>query len=103
MDNIIPVVCSLSDAELRERREQYLDKMAELLVGSEDLDHGTRFQFHLDDSTLTALAEIINLERKCCPFLSFTIAMDAGSKVIALDLTGPRETKEIIRSLFNWN
>jgi hypothetical protein len=103
MVNAIPIVCNLTDTELRRRREKYLDKMAELLVESEDLDNGTRFRFRITDSTLTDLAEIINLERKCCPFLSFSLNVEAGSKTASLDMTGPGEIKGIIRSLFNWN
>ncbi|HTK37746.1 MAG TPA: hypothetical protein VL325_04575 [Pyrinomonadaceae bacterium] len=103
MEHVIPVVCNLTEAELRERREKYLRKMVESLVASEDLDDGTRFQFRIGDSTLSDLAEITNLERKCCPFLSFKITIDSGSDLISLDMTGPGETKEIIRSLFNWN
>jgi hypothetical protein len=103
MEPIIPIVCSLTDKELCERREKYLDKMAGLLVESEELDNGTRFRFLLGDSTLTDLAEIITLERDCCPFLSFSLAVNAGGNTVSLEMTGPGETKEIIRSLFNWN
>jgi hypothetical protein len=103
MEDVIPIVCSLNDKELRERREKYLDKMAGSLVASEVLDDGTRFRFHIGDSTLINLVEIINLERECCPFLSFKITLDAGSNSVSLDVTGPGEIKEMIRSLFNWN
>src|SRR4029078_7773538 len=103
MEDIIPIVCSLTDAELRERRGKYLDKMSGSLVASEDLDNGTRVQVSIGDSTISDLAEIIKLERECCPFLSFNIAIDAGSDLVSLDMTGPGETKQMIRSLFNWN
>jgi len=103
MKPVVPVACSLTDAELRERREKYLDKMAGSLISSEDLDNGTRFQFQIGDSTLSDLAEIINMERECCALLSFKMAVNAASKIVSLELTGPGETKEIIRSLFNWN
>ena len=103
MEDVIPIVCCLTDKELRARREKYLDKMAESLVASEDLDDGTRFRFRIGDSILTDLAEIISLERECCPFLSFKIAVEAGSNLVSLDMAGPGETKEMIRSLFNWN
>lgn len=103
MEDAIPVVCSLTNIELRERREKYLNKMAESLISSEDLENGTRFRFRIGDSTLLDLAEIINLERECCSFLSFNMAVNAASKVVSLELTGPGETKEIIRTLFNWN
>lgn len=101
--NIIPIACSLTDVELRERREKHLNKIAASLAASEDLDNGIRFQFRIADSTLSDLIEIIKLERECCPFLSFKIAVEAGSKLVSLDLTEPGETRQIVRSLFNWN
>jgi hypothetical protein len=103
MESTVPIVCNLTDSELRERREDYLNKMKGSLVESEELDNGTRFRFYIGDSTLADLAEIISLERKCCPFLNFHIAVESGSNTVSLDMIGPGKTKEIIRSLFQWN
>jgi hypothetical protein len=103
MEPVIPIVCSLTDKELRERREKYHNRVAGSLIESEELDNGTRFRFRIGNSTLVDLAEIINLERDCCPFLSFSLAIDTGSNTVSLEMIGPGKTREIIRSLFNWN
>jgi hypothetical protein len=96
MNAEIPVACYLTD-------KQYLDKAAESLIDSAELSDGFVYRFPLTDSMLQNLAEIIDLERKCCPFLNFHLVLEAGKDYILLELTGAKGTKEIVKSLFNWN
>lgn len=93
----------MTDKELQARRKNYLDKAAESLIDSAELSDGYVFRFPLSESILQDLAEIIYLEQKCCPFLSFRITLEAGSDFVSLAMTGANGTKEIIRSLFKWN
>ena len=99
----IPVACYLTDKQLQARRKNYLDKAAESLIDSAESSDGFVFRFALRESILQDLAEIIDLERKCCPFLNFRITLEAGSNFVSLELTGADGTKEIINALFNWN
>lgn len=99
----IPIACRLSDKHLQERRKNYLDKAAESLIDSAELSDGFVFRFPLRASTLQNLAEIIDLERKCCPFLNFRLTVEAGAEAVSLELTGAEGTKEIVKSLFKWN
>ena len=103
MNTEIPVACRLTDKELQARRKNYLDKAAESLIDSAELSDGFVFRFPLADATLHTLAEIIDLERKCCPFLSFRLVLEAGNDFVSLELTGAEGTKEIVKSLFKWN
>ena len=103
MNAEIPIACYLTDKELQARRKNYLDKAAEFLVDSAELSDGFIFRFPIAESMLQNLAEIIDLERKCCPFLSFKLSLEAGEDFVSLELTGAQNTKEIIRELFNWN
>lgn len=100
---MIPIACYLTDKELQARRKNYLDKAAESLIDSAELSDGFVYRFPLAGSTLQNLAEIIDLERKCCPFLNFRLSLESGSDLVSLELTGAEGTKEIIKSLFNWN
>jgi hypothetical protein len=43
---------------------------------------------------------MINLERKCCPFLDFKITLKAGSADLWLELTGAKGAKEFIAATF---
>ena len=103
MSEAIPIACYLTDRQLQARRKNYLDKAAASLIDSTELSDGFVFRFPLRESTLQNLAEIIDLERKCCPFLNFRLILEAGNDFVALELTGAEGTKEIVKSLFNWN
>jgi hypothetical protein len=103
MNAEIPIACYLTDKELQARRKNYLDKAAESLIDSAELSDGFVFRFPLAEATLQNLAEIIDLERKCCPFLNFRLTLEAGDEFVSLALTGAEGTKEIVKSLFNWN
>jgi hypothetical protein len=103
MDTEIPVACFLTDKELQARRKNYLDKAAESLIDSAELSNGFVFRFPLRESILQDLAEIIDLERKCCPFLNFRLELESGNDFVSLEMTGDEGTKEVIRSLFGWN
>jgi hypothetical protein len=99
----IPVACYLTDRELQARRRNFLDKIAKSLLDAAELENGFRYRFPLTDSILPDLANIIELERKCCPFLNFKLVLEAGSDFVSLELTGAEGTKEIIKSLLGWN
>jgi hypothetical protein len=103
IDTKIPIACSLTDSELQQRRKDYLDKIAKSLTGSEELENGFSFRFRLGPGFLQDLAEVIDLERQCCPFLTFRTILAAGDPSVVLELTGPDGTKEMVRELFNWN
>ena len=103
MDKEIPIACSLTDNELRERRKKVLNKIAALLIDSRELPDGFRYRFSIDDSILQNLITVINLERKCCPFLNFKLSLEAGEDFASLDLTGRQGAKETIKELFDWN
>jgi len=99
----IPIACSLTDGELQQRRKNFLDKVAKSLTAGEELENGFSFRFRLGPGFLQDLAEVVDLERQCCPFLTFTTIVDAGDASAVLELTGPDGTKEMVRELFNWN
>lgn len=103
MKSDIPVACSLTGKELQFRRKVLLNTAGKAIIGSSEVDRGLRFNFSLSRITLKELAAIIELERDCCPFLNFSLTLNSGENTAVLDLTGPAGTREIIRSLFDWN
>jgi hypothetical protein len=103
IDTKISIACSLTDSELQQRRANFLDKVAAHLTGSEELENGFSFRFSLRPGFLQDLAEVIDLERQCCPFLTFRTILQAGETSVVLEATGPEGTKEMVRELFNWN
>jgi hypothetical protein len=99
----IPIACALTDGELRLRRKDYLDKIADSLIDFEELGNGFKYRFPSEKSILLDLVNIIDLERKCCPFLDFKLIFEAGSDFVLLELTGAESAKEMIKLLFAWN
>ena len=99
-DSQLPVVCSLTETELRERRGVLLEKAGRAVLESKELPDGFAYRFPEGDEWLEELTHIIRLERRCCPFLGFRLSVERGGGPIWLELTGPPGTKEFLASLF---
>jgi hypothetical protein len=97
----LPVACSLSSAELQERRSTLLQKVRSGVVEVRELEDGYAYSFPSEGEWLRRLADLIDLERQCCPFLRFRITVEANVGPMWLELTGPVGTKEFLTSTFN--
>lgn len=100
---ILSIACALTDKELKMRRETVLRQIAAHLIDFRELENGFNYRFPADDDVLRELVNVINLERKCCPFLNFKLIVESQNETIALELTGRESTKELLKSLFDWN
>ena len=45
---------------------------------------------------LTEVARFIDNERRCCPFLDFTLRLPAGATLVSLEITGPPGTRTFL-------
>ncbi|HEX7183092.1 MAG TPA: hypothetical protein VF756_14715 [Thermoanaerobaculia bacterium] len=95
----LPVACSLSDPELKEREAGTLRRVRERIEEVRELEAGYALRFAAEDGALEDLFEVIRLERKCCPFLRFGLVVPPGGEPVWLELTGPEGTKEFLRDL----
>src|SRR5450631_1503180 len=98
----IPIACNLSDGELRERRETILNFFRQSLLKVRPLSLGLAFSFPPSSEVLTRLAQLVDLERQCCAFLTFKIVVEAGDSPIRLEVTGTAEAKKVIADLFGF-
>jgi hypothetical protein len=96
----LPVACGLTEVELRERRALLLERAGRAVSELRELPDGYAYRFPEGDEWLAELAEIIRLERRCCPFLGFRLSVGPGGGPVWLELTGPPGTKEFLASLF---
>ncbi|HKZ03429.1 MAG TPA: hypothetical protein VJ180_14400, partial [Pyrinomonadaceae bacterium] len=71
----LPIACSLTDAELQERRRDVLQKVRNAVVETRELD-GYSYQLPPGEECLAELANLVNLERQCCPFLRLSITVE---------------------------
>lgn len=67
-------------------------------VGVAELENGYQYQFQGDPETLRLINEWVSLERKCCPFLAFTVIARSEDEPIFLQVTGSGEAKSFLRS-----
>ncbi len=54
------------------------------------------FAYDMPVSRLADLALFLGNERRCCPFLSFGVAVPAGADQLTLAITGPEGTRDFL-------
>jgi hypothetical protein len=95
-----PIACTLSEAELRERRRTLLDTVRRAAVRVIELPAGYAYSFSPASEILLNLCRLIDMERDCCPFLTFTLIVSAGRQPIRLEITGGPQAKAVIADFF---
>jgi len=96
----LPVMCTLSDAEMRERESRLLAKFKSGVISSEELAAGYAFGLPGDPQWFELLSELIIAERECCRFLKFELQADPEQGPLTLRITGPDGTKEFLKTTF---
>ncbi|KKC49879.1 hypothetical protein VE23_12680 [Paenibacillus sp. D9] len=67
-------------------------------LGIMELENGYQYHFPGDAETLRLVNEWVSMERKCCPFLTFTVITRNEMEPILLQLTGDEQAKEFLRT-----
>jgi hypothetical protein len=96
----LPIACTLTNAELQERRREVLQKARRAVTEVKELENGCAYRFPTDEKWLTELTSLVNLERQCCPFLRFVITVEAEDGPTWLEMTGPEGAKEFLSDTF---
>ncbi|KQX55315.1 hypothetical protein ASD40_33520 [Paenibacillus sp. Root444D2] len=99
----MPVACCHT-VFTKEERIDYKDAFGELekrRIAVMEIETGFQYQFPGDSDTLRLLYDWISLERKCCPFLTFTVIASSEDKPVSLQLTGTEDAKSFLRSEIN--
>nr|AYQ72415.1 hypothetical protein EAV92_07430 [Cohnella candidum] len=63
-----------------------------------ELETGYQYHFPGDSETLRLVNEWVSMERKCCPFLTFTVIANNEDEPVLLQLTGNEEAKAFLRT-----
>ncbi len=96
----LPVVCTLSEAELQKRRRDVLAQVQAAVIHATELPDGYAYTFAFSPELLTALARLVAVEHECCRFLTFRISVAAGESDLTLEVTGSSEAKRVIADFF---
>ena len=86
------------DAAQRTRYEEALRHVEGAAIDAEPIDGGFAIRYPADAGSIASLAEFIALERLCCPFFDFELALAAGAEVIELRLTGGPGVQEFLEA-----
>lgn len=99
MENIVlPIACTLTEAELEQRRETMLSKVIAKAEEIHAVQDGYAFRFKPADAILEEIVSLIQKERKCCRFLHFNLRVTPDEGPIWLELAGPVGTKEFLET-----
>lgn len=94
------IACSLTEAKMRKRRRTILDSVRGAARNVTPLPLGYAYRFEPTSEVLAQLGRLVDLERQCCPFLTFRIIIEAGNQPICLEVTGPPEARAVIADFF---
>ena len=103
-DHTTPLVCNM-DVFTPAERENHIRTTTQLFQSVQtihEVENGFEFMFPNFDAVenFRQLAEFMFNERRCCPFLEFTLRIEPNNAPISLLLTGPEGTQEFLRAEF---
>jgi hypothetical protein len=96
----LPIVCSLTAEQLQERRRTLLEPLRASVLQVESLLNGYAYTFPASSDLWMQLAQLVDVERQCCRFLSFRIEATAGKNAMRLEISGTPEAKAVIADFF---
>lgn len=92
------IACKLDSPELARRKAWITDEVISRADHIGELDDGVLLRFDDADAHSATVLQLVELERRCCPFITFTVRYDAEQGPLTLLLTGSPETKAFIRA-----
>jgi hypothetical protein len=95
----LPVACTLSAEALRCHADELLPGLVNRAASTQWLDDGLALTFAPTHDTLAHVADVVNRERVCCAFLTFTLEVPAGSQPYRLAMRGPEGTVAFLQRL----
>lgn len=98
-DDKIPIACSLTSAEFRDREARLLAQFRSAVIETEELQEGYAFRLPGEGKWIELIAELVVAERKCCPFLTFEMTALPNMGPVILRVSGPADAKEFVRNI----
>jgi hypothetical protein len=94
-----PIVCSLTERELAERREAVAPLIRTGFTDSRELDDGFALRFPGDDNTARDILSFILGERARCLFFTFELHFEHSGGPLWLSIRGPDGVKDMVRRM----
>jgi hypothetical protein len=93
------VSCRLLPAELRKREATLLKELRGRIETATPLADGYILKLKPDDANIKLAAEVIAVERQCCPFLQFRLTCAQESRAVVLEMRGPAGSRELLQQV----
>lgn len=101
-DTDVPLAC-VPGAIPPDEREAHFARVSRLFTSAvrerRDLPDGQAYRF--DAEAFDELARWLTWERRCCPFLHFTLELEPDGGAIWVRLSGPEGTREFVEAEFH--
>ncbi|MGH2555254.1 MAG: hypothetical protein ACRDHO_06015 [Actinomycetota bacterium] len=89
-----PIACALSPNELRDRSERWQSLSDRALMDVSEEAGRLTARYRAEKGIAARLAELIEAEKECCPFLHFE--MTHQEEIVSVVLTYPPEAADLI-------
>jgi len=89
--------CNLISEDLLERKKILKATIFANVVSRKESLSGITYFFNDDADLLKSVMEQVQIEKACCPFMKFDIAILPFSKGFALQISGPEGTIELLK------
>jgi len=93
------IACALDPSDLAARRADLLPGLFSRAESVSQIPGGYEAVFPAAPDTLRAITEVIDAERQCCRFLTFTVTVPAEGGDIVVAVTGPKGTQDFLGDL----
>ena len=95
----MPLVCIPGTITDRPRYDLLRKKLHAAVITKNDVENGQSWDLSEEQISLTGAAEWIEMERRCCPFLTFRLETrdESGHR---LTMTGPEGAADFLRIEF---
>jgi hypothetical protein len=97
----VPIVCALSEEQLRQRRATLLSRFRSIVTATHELENGYEFRIRGNAAAIMAAAELIAAERECCRFLTFELKIESAMNEATVRVTGPPGAREFWMNLLS--
>lgn len=97
------ISCSLTSAELQERRTELKTEIFAHLIKKEEINQGFIYYFNDEEGMAENITELMLKEKACCPFFKFDLSILPFKKGIALKISGSKAVKELLQDFESEN
>ncbi len=95
-----PVACTLSTADMAAQASRWEQLIARTMTGRTETTDGIRLRFRDDPGVQDELHQLVEVERQCCPWASWTVRDD--TRELVLEVRSTQSGLATLHTMFTW-